>query len=69
MRIQNEKVTSEACMRIDMTDIRNNVFRQYAAISTGTEDYDVTFYPEEATCWRVPLVEQLIKCLMLVVIV
>ena len=33
-------------MRIDMTDIRNNVFRQYAAISTGTEDYDVTFYPE-----------------------
>ena len=46
LRIQNEKVTSEACMRIDMTDIRNNVFRQYAAISTGTEDYDVTFYPE-----------------------
>ena len=46
LSIQNEKVTSEACMRIDMTDIRNNVFRQYAAISTGTEDYDVTFYPE-----------------------
>ena len=25
---------------------RNNTFRQYAAISTGMEDYDVTFYPE-----------------------
>ena len=46
LRIQNEKVTPAACMRIDMADIRNNVFRQYAAISTGTEDYDVTFYPE-----------------------
>lgn len=33
-------------MRLDMTDVRNNTFRQYAAMSTGMEDYDVTFYPE-----------------------
>ncbi|KAB5098588.1 hypothetical protein GAC71_06105, partial [Bacteroides thetaiotaomicron] len=46
LSIRNKKVTPDACVRLDMTDVRNNTFRQYAAISTGMEDYDVTFYPE-----------------------
>ncbi|MFT0280424.1 hypothetical protein ACMSFH_05700 [Bacteroides thetaiotaomicron] len=46
LSIRNKKVTPDACVRLDMTDVRNNTFRQYTAISTGMEDYDVTFYPE-----------------------
>ena len=61
LSIRNKKVTPDACVRLDMTDVRNNTFRQYAAISTGMEDYDVTFYPEGDTCWRIRLVGLLIS--------
>ena len=46
IRIRNEKIVSNSCMRIDMTDNHNNFYSQYFATSTGGEDYEVTFYPE-----------------------
>ena len=68
LSIRNKKVTPDACVRLDMTDVRNNTFRQYAAISTGMEDYMSLFTRRGDTCWQIRLVGLLIKCWMLVAI-